>query len=393
VAERLFKQGGVKQRGTPAPVDPVELAESLRDFGKSRMLPRSAYVDPDVFAWESANIFAGWICVGFSADLPNAGDQRAVETADGGVLFVRGDDGVIRAFANVCRHRGHQLLACGAEASKRTITCPYHGWTYRSDGSLHNAPRYQHVPDFDPDDYGLIALPLEDWHGWLFVDPSGQAGAFADVVGDVERVVAPYKHEQLRILARHDYEVASNWKVLVENYQECYHCPLIHPELCRVSPPTSGGDLEGETTWMGGWMDLRDDAATMSLDGRSGGTPIPGLDEVQLRTVMYLVGYPNVLISLHPDYVMTHVLTPIAADRTRVTCAWAFPPADAPGFDPSYAVDFWDLTNRQDWSACEGVQLGLSSPHAVPGPIGPDETGVHDFVHRVATTYAGKPAG
>jgi glycine betaine catabolism A len=372
----------------PAPVDPDQLADSLRDFGKSRMLPRSSYVDPAVFAWEREHIFTGWMCVGFSADLPNRGDQRALDTADGGVLLVRGDDGVVRAFANVCRHRGHRLVACDLQVTKRSITCPYHGWTYRLDGSLNVAPRYQNVPDFDPEQFGLVALPVADWHGWLFVDPSGAAGDFADVVGDVERVVAPYRHAELRILARHDYEVAANWKVLVENYQECYHCPLIHPELCRVSPPTSGGDLEGETTWMGGWMDLREHAATMSLDGHSSGTPIPGLDEVQLRTVMYLVGYPNVLISLHPDYVMTHVLTPLAADRTRIVCTWAFP---AEAVDPSFAVDFWDLTNRQDWSACESVQLGLSSPHAVPGPIGPDETGVHAFVHRVATTYTGQP--
>ena len=383
-----------KEAVTPAPVDQDQLAESLRDFGKSRMLPRASYVDPAVFVWERRHIFTGWSCVGFSADLPNPGDQRAIDTADGGVLLVRGDDGVVRAFANVCRHRGHQLLACGVDVSKRGITCPYHGWTYRLDGSLSVAPRYQHVPDFDTEKFGLVQLPVADWHGWLFVDASGSSGAFADVVGDVEQVVAPYRHEDLRILARHDYEVAANWKVLVENYQECYHCPLIHPELCRVSPPTSGADLEGETTWMGGWMDLRDDAATMSLDGRTGGAPIPGLDEVQLRTVMYIVGYPNVLISLHPDYVMTHVLTPLAADRTRVECVWAFPgeAVDAPGFDASFAVDFWDLTNRQDWSACESVQLGLSSPHAVPGPIGPDETGVHAFVHRVATAYAGHPA-
>ncbi len=106
---------------------------------------------------------------------------------------------------------------------------------------------------------------------------------------------------------------------------------------------------------------------------------------------MYLVGYPNLLVSLHPDYVMTHLMTPLAVDRTHVECAWAFPKdvAAKPDFDPSYAVDFWDLTNRQDWAACESVQRGLSSPHARPGPLAPDEDGVYQFVTRVARAYSG----
>jgi len=108
--------------------------------------------------------------------------------------------------------------------------------------------------------------------------------------------------------------------------------------------------------------------------------------------VMYLVGFPNLLVSLHPDYVMTHLMTPLAADRTHVECAWAFPKdvAAQEGFDPSYAVDFWDLTNRQDWAACESVQRGLSSPHARPGPLAPDEDGVYQFVTRVARAYRGE---
>jgi glycine betaine catabolism A len=107
--------------------------------------------------------------------------------------------------------------------------------------------------------------------------------------------------------------------------------------------------------------------------------------------VMYVVAFPNLLISLHPDYVMTHTLRPISADRTFVECSWAFPRevAERPGFDPSYAVDFWDLTNRQDWAACESVQRGLASPHAIPGPLAPEEDGVYQFVSRVARAYAG----
>ena len=178
----------------------------------------------------------------------------------------------------------------------------------------------------------------------------------------------------------------------MENYQECYHCSMIHPELCQVSPPDSGANLDLPGDWVGGWMSLRDEAETMSLDGRSHGTVIDGLSDTERRTVMYVALFPNLLVSLHPDYVMTHRLVPLAADRTWIECAWLFPAAsaDRDGFDPAYAVDFWDLTNRQDWSACESVQRGLTNEHARPGPLAPEEDGVQQFVARVARGYLGQ---
>jgi glycine betaine catabolism A len=206
----------------------------------------------------------------------------------------------------------------------------------------------------------------------------------------LEDVIGPYRPEDLTIVDRHSDELATNWKVIAENYQECYHCSTIHPELSRISPPTSGENIELAGSWMGGWMSIIEGAETMSLSGKSGGVAIQGLSEQELRSVMYLVGYPNLLVNLHPDYVMTHMMTPLAVDRTHVECAWAFPKdvAAKPDFDPSYAVDYWDLTNRQDW-ACESVQRGLSSPHARPGPLAPDEGGVYQFVTRVAKAYSG----
>jgi Rieske 2Fe-2S family protein len=376
----------------PAPVPAAGLAAALAPFGSSRMLPREAYVDPAVFEWEQRNIFTGWHCVGHAADLDGAGAQRAVGSGANGILLVRGDDGIARAFANVCRHRGHELLACGASVKRRGVVCPNHAWSYKLNGELRNAPGFDRLDSFDAADFGLAELRLVDWHGWLFVDPSGQDGDFADHVAGSEEIVSPYRPEDLTVVSRHSYELATNWKVIVENYQECYHCPSIHPELSRISPPTSGENIEMPGDWMGGWMSMIDEAETMSLSGRSGGVAIKGLSEQELRSVMYLVGFPNLLVSLHPDYIMTHTMTPLSVDRTHVECAWAFPreAADRPGFDPSYAVDFWDLTNRQDWAACESVQRGLSSPHAQPGPLAFEEDGVYQFVTRVARAYAGK---
>jgi Rieske 2Fe-2S family protein len=382
----MFKQGG------PAPVPADGLAAALAPFGQSRMLPREAYVDPGVFEWEQHNIFAGWTCVGHASDLSGVGTQKAVGTGPNAILLVRGEDDAVRAFANTCRHRGHELLACDATNRGRSIVCPYHSWSYRLDGRLRNAPGFREVDGFDPDEFGLAELRLVNWHGWLFVDSGGDDAEFAVHVAGLDEVVGAYRPEDLTIVARHSYELATNWKVIAENYQECYHCSTIHPELSRISPPTSGENLDLPGSWMGGWMSIVEGAETMSLTGKSGGVAIEGLSEQALRSVMYLVGYPNLLVSLHPDYVMTHLMTPLAVDRTHVECAWAFPKdvVAKSDFDPSYAVDFWDLTNRQDWAACESVQRGLASPHARPGPLAPDEDGVYQFVTRVARAYAGR---
>jgi Rieske 2Fe-2S family protein len=380
---------------SPAPLDPAALADSLRPFGESRMLPRAAYVDPAVFEWEQRHFFGGgWMCVGRSAQLPAAGDLRAEPVGEGSVLLARGEDGALRAFANSCRHRGHELLPCGSAAQESVIICPYHSWTYGLNGSLRAAAGFKNRPGFQADQWGLVELPVEEWHGLVFVDGSAGAGPLADSLGTLEDFMAPYEPERLVVAGQHDYEVAANWKILTENYHECYHCPMIHPELCRVSPPKSGENYPATGAWVGGWMDLRDGMDTMSLDGTSLGVPLRGLDGTGLRTVIYVNIFPNVLLSLHPDYVMTHRLTPLAADRTMIECTWAFAPEAmaAPGFDPGYAVEFWDITNQQDWRACESVQRGLSSPRAQSGPLSPDEDAVYQFVTMVARGYLGQPA-
>jgi phenylpropionate dioxygenase-like ring-hydroxylating dioxygenase large terminal subunit len=377
-----------------APIDPAGLAESLRPFGDSRMLPRVAYVDEAVFEWEQNHFFGGgWMCVGRSEDVAEPGDQRAEAVGPAGVLLVRGDDGELRAFANTCRHRGHELLGCGASINRRVIACPYHSWGYELTGDLRAAKGFKGREGFDTNAWGLASLPVREWHGLVFVDGSGHAPAFEDSLGDLEEIVAPYEMERLRVAGRHEYETTANWKILTENYHECYHCPVIHPELCQVSPPSSGDNYQSSGAWVGGTMDLREGMDTMSLDGSSKGVALRGLDAVGLRSVIYLNVFPNVLISLHPDYVMVHRLTPLAADRTRIECTWWFAPesVEQADFDPSYAIDFWDITNRQDWSACESVQRGLSSVHAQPGPLSPEEDAVYQFVTMVARGYLGQP--
>jgi Rieske 2Fe-2S family protein len=390
------------------------LEAALRPFGQSTMLPQAAYTSEAVLAWERRHVFAGsWTCLGRTADLRGLGTHRpptyrSVTVGDVGVLLTFASDGngdatgdndgehtvgadaadatvganadfTVRALANTCRHRAHELLPAGVSGDHRALVCPYHGWSYDLDGTLRAAPRL--AADLDRRGYGLAQLPAVDWHGWLFVNATGTAGSFAEHLGTLERHVGAYRPERLTVKARHMYEVAANWKIIVENYHECYHCPLIHPELCAVTPPTSGVNWHEPGAWVGGSMALREHAQTMALDGVSHGVALPGVDP---RTVGYLGLFPNLLLSLHPDYVMTHRLEPLAPGRTRVECEWIFPAEVA---DPSYAVRFWDLTNRQDWRACESVQRGVASPHFRPGPLAPDESAVYDWVSMVARAY------
>jgi Rieske 2Fe-2S family protein len=367
------------------------LAPSLDTFGRSSTLPAEAYTAGSVFLWEQEHFFdRGWVCIGRAGGLEYAGDQRAVSLGRESVLLVRDEDGVLRAFYNVCRHRGHELLPVGGEACGKFIRCPYHAWAYALDGELKGAPGFGKAEGFDKTERPLVPMRLVEWHGWLFANASGDAQSFEEHAGNLEDLVRNHGCEDLVVAARHDYEIVANWKILAENYHECYHCSSIHPELCEVSPPTSGGDnLEPEGAWIGGPMDLYEGVETMSLDGKSHAPNLPRLAEGQDRTVYYFQLFPNLLISLHPDYVMTHRLLPLAPDRTAVECEWLFS-GDAVAserFDPSYASEFWDLTNGQDWNACEAVQRGLSSRGYRRGPLSPREDAVYQLITMVANGY------
>lgn len=373
-----------------APIEPGALAPCLAPPGKARSLPAVAYTSREVFDWERRHFFEGsWVCVGRGAALASVGAQAAVRIGEEGVLLARGSDGVLRGFFNVCRHRGHELLPAGATAERRAIRCPYHAWVYGLDGALRATPRFPALSATDPVREGLAPTSVREWLGWIFVNASGDGPDFDRHVGTLGELLAPYLSDPLVPCETRSYEVAANWKLIVENYHECYHCPSIHPELCRVTPFDSGENLEPTGLWAGGSMDLKAHAETMSISGGSDGHPLPGLDEWRLRHVFYFGLFPSLLISPHPDYVLVHRVEPLDPGRSRIECQWLFHPeaAERPGFDPSYAVRFWDITNAQDWKACESVQRGASSRGYRQGPLGPDESAVHQFVQMVAGGY------
>jgi glycine betaine catabolism A len=374
----------------PAPLPTRELQACLE--GSGRMLPAAAYTDPAVLAWEQRHTFeAGWVCIGRSDDLAAPGARRAFAVGSEGVLAVRGKDGVLRGFYNVCRHRGHELLPCGSSAtSGGFIRCPYHAWVFDTAGDLYGVPPSHEADVTDKSQFSLVPVRLEEWHGFVFVNASGDAPPLAEYLGGLDRVVAEYDLAALRVGETHEYELTTNWKLIAENYHECFHCDTIHPELCVVSNPDSGTHVVGTGLWLGGTMWLRDGVETMSLDGVSRGVTIPSLTPGRLRDIVYIHVMPNLLISLHPDYVMTHRVEALAPDRTYVQCQWLFPATawERPDFTASYAADFWDLTNRQDWTACESVQRGVASRGFRAGPLSTStEYVVQSFVAMMARGY------
>lgn len=376
------------------PIDRDLLAPCLSGFpSDARTLPAEAYVSPAVFEWEREHFLWGsWFCIGRHSEMAAPGDQKAVEVGGRGVLLVRGEDGVVRGFFNTCRHRGHELLACSARPQNdAVIRCPYHRWTYGLDGAFRGGPGMASQPGFDRNDPGnnLVPVRTETWAGWVFVNLSGDAAPLEAHLGTVGPLLASYEPERMFLGDSHSYELAANWKIIIENYHECYHCSEIHPELCAVSSPGSGEDYERTGTIIGGSMELLPHAETMSLDGKSLGVPFRKLSGQALRQVYYLELFPNLLLSVHPDYVMAHRLEPIACDQTRVECAWYFPPEahTKKDFSPSYAADFWDITNHQDWAACESVQRGARGPGFRQSPFSSQEGVVHQSMAMVARGY------
>jgi Rieske 2Fe-2S family protein len=381
---------------SPRPVSAAEVADVRRPVAEAHMLPPRVFHDPQIFAFEQEQWFSRtWLCIGREADVGEAGTYRLVRVAGESIILLRDRTGAVNAFHNVCRHRGSTLLDEPADNPTNSrivrIQCPYHAWIYDLDGSLKRAPHTEEIHDFVTADQGLVPVRLETWAGFMFVNLDSHAQSLLAYLDDLPAAVAHYPIESLRRARRIEYEVGANWKVIGENYSECLHCPGVHPQLNRLSPYDRGWNLEARGPWAGGWMELIDAADTMSVDGGSHGrAALHGIGDVNTRRVYYIVIWPNMLLSLHPDYVMTHQVWPIDAERSHVICEWLFEPQTMaePSFDPSDAVDFWDLTNRQDWAVCERQQVGTRSRSYVPGRYSLMEDMVHTFDLMAADRYA-----
>lgn len=339
-------------------------------------LPTTWYRSAAIFQTEKERIFCReWLCVAREEEFPLAGDHRVLDVLGESILLVRNREGALRAFYNVCRHRGSRLcrspqehVAAGRVAlpggltAGRLIVCPYHQWSYDLNGALVAAPHLGASEDFDKREFSLYPVALETWAGFVFLNLTPrEARSFVEqIAGPAERLQR-YPMADLRIGASIEYQVQANWKVICENYNECYHCGGVHPELCAVVPAFRNGG-GAQLDWSRG-VPHRDGAYTFTTSGTTARRAFPGLDaDEQVRHKGELV-YPNLFLSAACDHVAAFMLKPRSAERTDITCHFLFEKSeiDKPTFDPADAVDFWDLVNRQDWSVCEAVQNGISA--------------------------------
>ena len=351
----------------------------MSDVELEHSLPRSAYVDADVFDLERTHLFAkNWTCIGRHDHIDGAaGSYRLVDLQGENVLVVRGADGALRAFANVCRHRGSELVdstdpaACSG-AFGAVIRCPYHSWTYNIDGTLRGAP---YLADLDHAEHGLIQLELDVWRGWVFVRQvsTGGGGLLADAIGVAVGRMANYPLDDLVVGASIRYEVAANWKVLAENYNECYHCGPVHPELCDLVPVVPAAAAAATLEWERGIPPPRG-CVHVHAPGTTTRAPFPASTRTSGSATRVSSSTRTCSLSLSCDHVASFVLTPRGAGRTTIEFDLLFHPDEIadPGFDPSDAFDFWDLVNRQDWAICESVQRGMASRALHPGLVRPD---------------------
>lgn len=362
--------------------------ESLKANGFEPSLHRRWYLDEAYFTRETSAIFLReWLCVGREEDWPKPGDHQVLELFGESILLLRNREGDLRGFYNVCRHRGAQLCTAEGECQTesgvnaksgviggRLIRCPYHAWTYDLDGNLTHAPFMDKQESFDAKSISLHPVAVKSWGGFVFVNLTPESAPdFDNMIAGPAKRLARYPLAELRTGQHIEYSVAANWKVLCENYNECYHCGPVHPELSDLVPAfreNGGTDLD----WERG-IPHREGATTFTTSGETLRQSFPDLDadeKVRHKGELLL---PNLFLSLSRDHVAAYILLPVAANHCEIRCLFLFEAQEiaSPEFSPEDAVAFWDLINRQDWTICESVQRGMGSRIFEHGALSPME--------------------
>ncbi len=346
-------------------------AANARSAHGQHTLPGEYFASGAIFAEERERIFRRrWLYAGHVSQVRKPGDYFLFELDHESVIVVRDRDGALRAHHNVCRHRGSRLCLETKGHLGGAIQCPYHAWTYELDGALRAAPNMNGVDGFSRADHPLLEVPVAAWEGLIFVhlgsapEPLGEA--LPGLAGRFER----WRIDELVPVHHSVYEVEANWKLFFHNYSECYHCPTVHPHLNQLTPYRNTTNDLDEGPVLGGPMWMTREDGSMTMGGDRCAPLLPGLGAADRGHVLYYILFPSMFLSLHPDYVLVHRAQSLAVDRTRIFCDWFFHPdaIGAEGFDPQPAIEFWDLTNRQDWELCANAQRGIASRAYVPGP-------------------------
>ena len=355
-------------------------------------LPGRYYYDPAIYEMELERIFSQmWVCVGRADAITGAGAYEVVTVGRESIIVVRGRDDVLRAFLNVCRHRGARLCTEASGKLKGSIQCRYHAWTYGLDGRLIGAPNVLSDEQFERALFGLLPVALEVWEGLIWLNLGDDPASIADQLNGpiIERfggyaAFARYDVGNLKVGKRITYDVQANWKLVLENFMECYHCGPMHPEFCRLLPGYKTGDVSDYVN--GEAVSLAENVEAFTITGKASRPPLPGLLQEDLRHYYGFVLQPNVLLNLLHDHVVMHWLIPNGPGRTVIMCDWLFDPqvmawAD---FDPMDAVEIFDIVNRQDWEVCELTQLGMGSKaYRSGGVYVPEERHIRAFADFV----------
>ncbi len=356
----------------PALPDLTPETLGVRPLEQAETIPSSWYTDARVLSFEQEAVFLrSWQYVGHEAQLARAGDYVTATVAESPLLLLRDPEGRIRAFYNVCRHRGGPLAmeACG---HANVLQCKYHGWTYRLDGTLRGVPRFDRSELFDKRDYGLVPVAVQSWEGLLFVNLSGDAVALEAVLGGIRERIAPLRLDRTRFYRRDEYDVACNWKAYVDNYLEGYHIPLVHPELCKVL------DYRAYVTETHGhyslqYSPLRDGAGVYG-DGEA----------------FYYFVFPNTMLNVLPGRVQMNSVVPDGPERCRVLFDYYYDDVTSPEALRRIAGDlaFSDEVQREDAEICRHVQRGLRSRGYDRGRFSPEcEEGVYHFQCLLKAAY------
>lgn len=365
------------------------MAIETRTWRPRPTLPGSDYTSEATWSEERERIwFGGWICVGRAEEIPEPGDYLVRDLAGESIFIVRNRGGEVRAFYNVCAHRGTRLLddepACGHV--NKVVKCPYHAWSYDLDGRLVGTPNVDEDEFFERADYPLHGVAVGTYAGFLFVNLSDEPGDLVaslregtESITNFER----YRMDELRVGHRIVYEVAANWKIVVENFNECLHCPTIHPELVQVVPLYRFGEVwDEETRDDGNWM--IEGATSFTKTGRSTLPTFPDLLPDDLRMYYGTYQFPNLMLNLHPDAGMYYIALPKGPRHTTVVSEYLFRPETiaSPDFAPEPVVELWDLISRQDWEVCTRAQTGVGSRSYARGVYPRKDRFLFDFNER-----------
>jgi phenylpropionate dioxygenase-like ring-hydroxylating dioxygenase large terminal subunit len=332
-----------------------------------RTLPGIYYHNDEIYKEEIEKIYYKfWIYALRVEEIPSTGDYKLLQTGDESIIVVRDKSGGINALFNVCRHRGTQLCTHSKGNFKtKSIQCPYHAWTYALDGKLLSAPLMKEGSGFTKDECALHQAHVHIWEGFIFISLAENPEPFEVQMEALIGKFSDWKMGELRIARHIKYELNCNWKLILQNYQECYHCPLVHPLLSKLTPVRSAQHDYSKGAVIGGYMDLSKVRGSMTMDGEAAGPPLGDVSGVDLQRIYYYSVFPNMLLTPHPDFVMFHHITPLGPEKIINDCYWLFHPDvindERAQEGINSAMEFWDLTNKEDWKVCEQMQTGTKS--------------------------------